>query len=58
MIHDNGTTEDKDITVLDIKRRFQHELDLWLKKTYLRKEWRSAEFADGALQKKNPAPSR
>lgn len=37
----------------EIKKRFQHELDLWLKRSYLKKEWKSAEFVNGALKKKS-----
>lgn len=41
----------KDIHLPDVKKRFQHELDFWLKKAYLKKEWRSAELSDGELKK-------
>lgn len=47
----SGTTTEKDINSPEIKERFQHELNLWLKKTYLKKEWRSAEFSQGSLKK-------
>ena len=50
-IKGSGTTTEKDINSPEIKGRFQHELDLWLKKTYLKKEWRSAEFSQGSLKK-------
>lgn len=47
-----ATTAEADLTSSDIKNRFQHELDLWLKKSYLKKEWRNAEFSGGVLTKK------
>lgn len=50
-IKGSGTTTEKDIDSPEIRDRFQHELDLWLKKTYLKKEWRSAEFSQGSLKK-------
>ena len=51
-IKGSGVTTEKDINSPEIQERFQHELDLWLKKTYLKKEWRSAEFLEGDLKKK------
>lgn len=47
-----GIITEKDINAPEIKQRFQHELDLWLKKAYLKKEWHSAEFSGGSLKKK------
>ncbi len=49
----SGRFVDKDINSSEIKDRFKHELDLWLKKTYLKKEWRSAEIVEGELKKKS-----
>ena len=46
-----ATATQEDINSPEIKDRFQHELDLWLKKIYLKKEWRSTEFSGGALKK-------
>jgi hypothetical protein len=50
-IKGSGGATEQDTSSLEIKKRFQHELDFWLKKTYLKKEWRSAEFSDGKLKK-------
>ena len=47
-----ASTSEAEVTSSDIKNRFQHELDLWLKKSYLKKEWRDAEFSGGVLTKK------
>ncbi len=52
-IKGSATAIEKDINSPEIKERFQHELDLWLKKSYLKKEWKSAEFVDGVLKKKS-----
>ncbi len=52
-IKGTGTTAEKDVNSSEIKKRFQHELDLWLKKSYLKKEWKSAEFVAGVLKKKS-----
>lgn len=43
---------EQDIASSEIRERFQHELELWTRKTYFKKEWRSAEFSQGALTKK------
>lgn len=51
-IKGSGTTAEKDIDSPEIKRRFRHEMDLWLKRAYLKKEWRSAEFSQGELKMK------
>lgn len=47
----SGTAEFLDVASPDTRKRFQHELDLWLKRAHLKKEWRSAEFSEGALKK-------
>ncbi len=52
-IKGSGTSAEKDIKSSEIKKRFQHELDLWLKKSYLKKEWKSAQFFEGVLKKKS-----
>lgn len=46
-----GSSSERDIRSSEIKKKFQHELDLWLKRAYLKKEWRSAEFSNGVLKK-------
>lgn len=46
----SGQFVTKDVDSSDIKKRFRHELDFWLKKAYRRKEWRSAEISDGELK--------
>ncbi len=53
IIKGSGGRVEQDINSPEIKDRFKHELDLWLKKSYLKKEWASAEFIDGVLQKKS-----
>jgi hypothetical protein len=50
-IKGSGGTIEKDINAPEIKERFQHELDLWLKRTHLKKEWRSTKFSWGSLKK-------
>ena len=49
----SGDFVEKDVNSSEIKDRFKHELDLWLKKTSLKKEWRSADIVEGVLQKKS-----
>ena len=51
-IKGSGVPTSQDIEAPETKKRFQHELDLWLKKSYLKKEWRNAEFSGGVLTKK------
>lgn len=51
----SGKITQEDIESPEVKRRFRHELDFWLKRRYLRKEWRSAEFSGGVLKKKGKA---
>jgi len=50
-IKGSGVVTEREINSPEIQALFQHELDFWLKKTYLKKEWRSAEFSDGKLKK-------
>lgn len=52
VIKGSGEISEPDIAAPEVKKRFKHELDFWLKKAYLKKEWRSAEFSDGVLKKK------
>ncbi len=52
VVKGSGQCVEKDINSPEIKDRFKHELDLWLKKTCLKNEWRSAAIVDGMLQKK------
>jgi len=47
----SGGATEQDIKAPAVKAAFQHELDLWLKKSALKKEWRAAEFSDGGLRK-------
>lgn len=58
-IRGSGTVEEENIGSKETRRRFQHELDLWLKRSYLRKEWRSGEFSEGKLKAPaSTAPNR
>lgn len=50
-IKGSGEAIAKDVESSDVKKRFQHELDVWLKRSYLKKEWRSAAISDGGLKK-------
>lgn len=52
-IKGSGGRVDQDINSPEIKDRFKHELDLWLRKSHLKKEWKSVEFLDGMLHKKS-----
>lgn len=52
----SGKITQEDIGTPAVKKRFQHEIDLWLKRRYLKKEWRNAEFSGGVLKKKAKAP--
>lgn len=51
-IKGTGVTTPQDIESPETQKRFQHELDLWLKKSHLKKQWRNAEFSGGVLTKK------
>lgn len=51
----------KDVASPEIKSRFRHEMDFWLKKAYLKKEWRAADLAAGKLrrtEKSRGAPTK
>lgn len=50
-IRGSGHFITKDVNSREIKKRFQRELDCWLKKSCLKKEWRSADLSDGELKK-------
>ena len=50
-IKGSGVPVEKDIGSAEVKKKFQHELDLWLKRSYLKKEWKSVEFSGGVLTK-------
>ncbi len=52
-INGSGTAIDQDVNSSEVRKRFQHELDLWLKRSYLKNEWKSAEFIEGVLKKKH-----
>lgn len=50
-IKGSGHITTKDVNSSEIKKRFQRELGCWLKKSCLKKEWRSADISDGELKK-------
>lgn len=52
-IKGSGTVKKQDPNDPGIQDRFQHELDLWLKRRHLKKEWRTAEFSGGILKKRS-----
>lgn len=51
-IKGSGTVTKEGVESPEVKESFQHELDLWLKRKHLKKEWRAAEFSGGVLKKK------
>ncbi len=55
-IKGSGVITKLDVADPKVQKRFQHELDFWLKRAYLRKGWRSAEFSGGVLRKKSKDP--
>lgn len=57
-VRGSGVDTREDVNSPAIKKRFQHELDLWLKRAYLKKEWRTAEFSEGKLKSPEPGSVR
>lgn len=50
-VKSSGTIKQQDIASPSVKDSFRHELDVWLKRRYVKRQWRAAKFSGGALKK-------